>query len=211
MPSLVLPGTAKESLDLGGGTATDALSLQANPPRSIWTHPLDDPEFQRTSQGNGGGYQPPPGPPPSHSESTDGQQSSHTYPNEKATYSASPAPALSHSNSVGSSSGQQYGGADKTKSGGGGLFGKIKAKINEVKQPRPQQYGGGGYGGGGYGGQQQYGGYPQQGYGQQQQYGGYQQQGRMGGGMMGGGGRMGGGGGMNPVRRSHSFSRFVEN
>lgn len=38
------------------------LLAQANPPRSIWTHPLDDPQFQK-SQNAYGSHAPPPGPP----------------------------------------------------------------------------------------------------------------------------------------------------
>lgn len=49
------------------------VDTRANPPRSIWTHPLDDPEYQRTHKKdaapNYSGYLAPPGAPPRPSQS----------------------------------------------------------------------------------------------------------------------------------------------
>ncbi|EJD55063.1 hypothetical protein AURDEDRAFT_178889 [Auricularia subglabra TFB-10046 SS5] len=50
------------------------VDTRANPPRSIWVHPLDDPEYQRTHKDKDvapaySGYSAPAGPPPSASQS----------------------------------------------------------------------------------------------------------------------------------------------
>ncbi|GAA5834188.1 hypothetical protein JCM11251_000566 [Rhodosporidiobolus azoricus] len=179
------------------------VDTNANPPRSIWCHPLDDPEYQR-SQGGSTAFAPPPGPPPGHPSSHNNSSSS--FPNDTKSPSGLGGSSHVYESHQASSSHSTQPPLDRTQSQSkksGGLFGKIKAKIDEAKQSRPQQgYGGQGggyggrpgYGGGGGYGQPQYmqGGYPQQ-YG-----GGYMQpQSRFGGGM--GGGRMGGGGGMNPA------------
>lgn len=165
------------------------VDTNAQPPRSIWTHPLDDPEYQRSSTSS---FAPPPGPPPSHNSYSNNEKSSFasqggggggsSYPTGGGPNSAFPA-------SGGGSGGYTSQQPQTTTSGGKkGIFGKIKDKLNAP--PKQQQY----YGGGG-GGQPMYGGqqggyYPQQGggYGRPMMGGG--------GGMMGGGGR---GGGMNPV------------
>ncbi|KZW02657.1 hypothetical protein EXIGLDRAFT_418129 [Exidia glandulosa HHB12029] len=49
------------------------VDTRATPPRAIWTHPLDDPEYQRSHKKDAApsysGYLAPPGPPPSGSQS----------------------------------------------------------------------------------------------------------------------------------------------
>ncbi|GAA5924439.1 hypothetical protein JCM1841_001700 [Sporobolomyces salmonicolor] len=149
------------------------VDTSANPPRSIWTHPLDDPVYQKSQHSSG--YAPPSGPPPAHPH-----ESSSFPSDDRLKSSHSPAPSQSpyppQSSTLQHSSGKK------------GIFGKLKDKLDS-KQSRPaQQYGGQAYGQqGGYGrpqpeymGQPMYG---QQGYPQRQQ-------GRFGG---------GGGGGMNPA------------
>lgn len=57
------------------------VDTNANPPRAIWTHPLDDPEYQRSQQKDTAptysGYLAPPGPPPPASQSNPEIKSKH--------------------------------------------------------------------------------------------------------------------------------------
>jgi hypothetical protein len=182
------------------------VDTNANPPRSIWTHPADDPDWQR-SQGGQGSFAPPPGPPPSHNS----YSNSNGYPqNEKSSFGqTNEAPSFQQHNSYGSSQPsyqqQQQSTSSSTSGGKKGIFGKIKEKLNAPPGGQRQQ---------GYAGQPMYGqqqGYPQQG-GMMGGGGGGMFGNRMGGGgMMGGGG--GRGGGMNPVSsvflfRADSFAKL---
>ncbi|PRQ77322.1 hypothetical protein AAT19DRAFT_8390 [Rhodotorula toruloides] len=112
------------------------VDTKATPPRSIWTHPLDDPEYQSSQRGSSSGYAPPPGPPPSH-------HSSNGYPTDKP--SSSPAPPVGSNQSPAphqQQSTSSYAG-DNKKSSGGGLFGKLKSKLDSKMSAQgrpPQQY-----------------------------------------------------------------------
>ncbi|KAK4334164.1 60S ribosomal protein L2-A, partial [Rhodotorula toruloides] len=184
--------TRDPSPTAGSSSTTPTTNGHSGSTPSIWTHPLDDPEYQSSQRGSSSGYAPPPGPPPSH-------HSSNGYPTDKP--SSSPAPPVGSNQSPAphqQQSTSSYAG-DNKKSSGGGLFGKLKSKLDSKMSAQgrpPQQYA---HQQQGYAGQPMYGqpqqpvyggGYPQQGGYYQQRPGGM-------GGMMGGGGRMGGGG-MNP-------------
>uniref|UniRef100_A0A0K3C3I9 FGENESH: predicted gene_1.20 protein n=1 Tax=Rhodotorula toruloides TaxID=5286 RepID=A0A0K3C3I9_RHOTO len=135
------------------------VDTKTTPTRSIWTHPLDDPDYQASQRAPSWG--PPPGPPPSHDNNgNSGYPFSQPSPSlaPPVPYATSPAPQ-EPSNPFGNPA---TGGGDNKKGLGsfvggaaaGGMLGKIMSKVEgkmggqngqqqqyqgQYQQPPPQQ------------------------------------------------------------------------